>query len=115
MKLDWHRSILYITIMGMEGCALYALMNLVNVHAINESLFIPGLLLLYPASFGVNLLIKRLRWHIAWLQIISWLACAGAILLMVKAQLFADSAGLSGKRLVGLNHVNLINTQPGAF
>jgi len=91
MKLDWHQGILYVTILGMEGCMLYALITLLNEQVADARLFILGLLLLYPAAFGFNKIIQRLRWHKGWLYTISWLVWAGAMLLMVKVQLFNDS------------------------
>jgi hypothetical protein len=62
MKLDWRRGILYVTIMGMESCWLYALIALLNKQVAGGHLSTLGLLLLYPLAFGFNKLIQQLRW-----------------------------------------------------
>ena len=89
MKLDWRQGILHITTMGVEGCCLYALMTLLNERVAGGSLFIVGLLLLYPLAFGFSKLIQRLHWHRGWRYAISWLVWVIVMLLMVKIQLFS--------------------------
>ncbi len=92
MKLDWRRGVLYATTMGMEGCWLYALIALINRQAVEERLWVIGLLLLYPVSFGFNWLLQRRRWHRILLSTISWVVWVGAMLLIVKIQIFSDLA-----------------------
>ncbi len=88
MKLDWRQSILYIAVLGMEGCWLYVLLSLLNTKAAGGHLAVPGVLLLYPVAFIFNWLLRRLRWPRACLWSVSWLAWAVSMLLMIKVQVF---------------------------
>ena len=92
MKLDWRKGILYITTIGIEGCWLYALMALLNKQVADERLSILGIMLLYPLSFGLNSLLRRLRWPKVCLRIISWVAWVVGMLFIVKIQLFGGLA-----------------------
>ncbi len=88
MKLDWRKFTLYVATIGIEGCWLYALMALLNKRVADDRLSIFGILLLYPISFGLNRLLRRLRWPEVCLGTISWLAWVVGILLIIKIQLF---------------------------
>lgn len=90
MKLDWRQGILYVTILGMEGCWLYALTVLLNKQVTDGRLSVLGLLLLYPLAFGFNRLLQYLRWPKFCLGTLSWLIWVVGMLLMVKIQLFSD-------------------------
>lgn len=90
MKLDWRHAILYITIMGMEGCWLYASIVLLNTQVAQGLLSAAGILLLYPLSFILNRLLIHLHWHRAFIFFISWLAWLAGMLLIVKVQLFSS-------------------------
>jgi len=92
MKLDWRRGILYVTIMGMESCWLYALIALLNKQVAGGHLSTLGLLLLYPLAFGFNKLIQQLRWPQVGLRSTSWLAWAVGMLLMMKTQMYSGAA-----------------------
>ncbi len=92
MKLDWHKGVLYVAIIGIEGCWLYALMVLLNKQAADESLSILGILLLYPLSFVLKTLLRRLQWPAVFLRIISWVVWVAGMLLTVKMQLFVSLA-----------------------
>ncbi len=83
MRLDWRKSILYVTTLGTVGCWLYAIMAGANKQVADEQLSVIGLLLLYPISFAFNKLLQRLRWHRIWMRTVNWLAWAIAMLLMV--------------------------------
>jgi len=61
MKPDWRQIILYVTVMGTEGCWLYALVAMLNEKIASGCLSVLGLLLLYLASFGFNLNRGNLR------------------------------------------------------
>lgn len=91
MKLDWRQGILYVTIMGVEYCWLYALLVLLNNQVADGHLSILGLLLLYPLAFIFNMLLERLRWPNPYLRSISWLAWVVGMLLIVKIQLFGGA------------------------
>jgi hypothetical protein len=91
MKLDWRQGILYAATIGIEGCWLYAIMALLN-RQVAERLSIFGILLLYPLSFGLNRLLRRLRWPVVCLRIISGIAWVAGMLLIVKIQLFGHLA-----------------------
>ena len=92
MKPNWRQGILYVTLIGTEGCWLYALLVLLNRKVADGSLATFFLLFLYPVAFGFNRLLRWLRWPEFWLRIISWLAWVVATLLIVKAQLFGSLA-----------------------
>lgn len=94
MRQDRHQIIVYIAIMGMEGCWLYTLMAVANKHAADGCLSVPLLLLLYPLAFIINRVLQRLQWTKVYLYIISWLVWVVGMLLMVKVQLFGG-LGLS--------------------
>lgn len=64
MKQDWHKGILYVAAIGIEGCWLYALMALLNKQVADERLSIFGILLLYLISLGLNRVLLRLRWPV---------------------------------------------------
>lgn len=96
MKLNWREYVLYVTAMGMEGCALYTLLTLLNKQVAGGRLFIFEFLLLYLLSFGFN---QVLRWPRAFRYPLNGLVWAIAMLIMVKTQLysqlgFSDSAWL---------------------
>jgi hypothetical protein len=95
MKLDWRKSILFITIAGMEGCWLYALITLLNEKLAGGSLSVGGLLIFYPLSFIINRLLRRLHLHQVFILGLSLLAWALVTLLMIKIQLFGNSAWIN--------------------
>jgi hypothetical protein len=90
MKMDWRQGILYITVLGMEGCWLYALITMFNGQVADGRLSILGLLLIYPLSFGFNWLIQRLLWKKVYIHGLSWLVWLLAMLVTVKIQLFLN-------------------------
>jgi len=92
MNLNWRQSIIYVTIMGMEGCWLYALLVLLNNKVADGRLSILGFLLLYPVAFGFNKLLRWLGWHRFFRDTANILAWGAGMLLMVKAQLFSSLA-----------------------
>ena len=87
MKLNWHRVIIYVAIVGMEGCWLFILLALLNEEVADGRFSIFGILLLYPAAFAINALLARLRWPKICLWGVSWLIWLIAMLLIVKIQL----------------------------
>jgi len=88
MNLDWRKFVLYAAVIGIEGCWLYALLSLLNHKVASESLSVFGILLVYLISFGLNGLLRRLRWHYLVIRIINWLGWAVAVLLVIKVQLY---------------------------
>lgn len=91
MKLDWRQGIINVAIMGIEGCWLYALLAIINQQGTGGRLSIPGLLLLYPAAFVLNTVLRRmLRWQIL-IYIVNVLTMGAGILLMVKVLLHSSS------------------------
>jgi hypothetical protein len=88
MRLDWRQAVVYIAVMGMEGCWLYTLLALLNNRAVNGQLSVMGILVLLPVAFIVNLWLGRLRWPKACVWVVSWLGWVAGTLLMVKVQLF---------------------------
>lgn len=90
MRLDWRRGIVYAAIMGMEGCALYVLLILLNEKVASGRLAIYQFLLTYPLVFAFNLIFKHLKWPGVIIYPVNLLAWAVVMLLMLKAQLYAD-------------------------
>ncbi len=89
MKPDWRQGILYLIIMGMDCCWLYALLILLNKQVTDGHLSIPWLLLLYPLAFIFNKLLQRLRLSKVYLYAVNGLVWAIGMLLMVKTQLYS--------------------------
>lgn len=92
MKPDWRQGVLYAAIMGMEGCWLYTLMAMFNKPVADGRLSIFGILLLYPLSFGLSGLMRRLPWPEFCRRTISLIAWALVMLFVVKIQLFGGLA-----------------------
>jgi len=92
MKTSWSRVALYITIMGMECCWLFAILSVANGLILQGRLSIIGLLALYPVAFGINMMMARLNLPKAYLNLISWVIWAGAAMLLVKLQLYGSLA-----------------------
>jgi hypothetical protein len=90
MKTSWSRIALYITIIGMEGCWLFAILSVVNGLVLQGRLSVIGLLALYPVAFGINILVARLKLPKAYLNLISWVIWVGAMILLVKLQLYGS-------------------------
>lgn len=90
MKLVWQKGVLYVAIIGMEGCWLYALMALLNKQVAGGCLSVLGMLIVYPLAFVFNMLLQHLRCPKACIWGVSWLAWAMSMLLIVKVQLFGD-------------------------
>lgn len=92
MKLDWRQSILFITIIGMEGCWIHTSMALLNRQVAQDRLSTLGILLLLPVSFVFNMLLRRLSWPKICHFIVSWLGWVAAMLLIIKIQVFGNLA-----------------------
>jgi hypothetical protein len=92
MKPDWRKVIIYFTVIGVEGCWLYALTVLLNKQVAGGLLSVPGILLIYPLAFIVNLLLYRLKWPGFFLTCISWVLWAISLLVSVKVQLAGNLA-----------------------
>jgi hypothetical protein len=104
MKLDWRQAIVYLTLIGVEGCWLYALLSLLNNRAVDGRLSILGILVLLPIAFIFNLLLGRLRWPRAWVLVVSWLGWVVGVLLVVKIQLFGGLPLSDPKWLLAIPH-----------
>jgi hypothetical protein len=102
MKLSWQKGVLYVAIMGMEGCWLYALMALLNKQVAGGYLSVHGILIIYPLGFIFNMLLLRLRCPKACIWGVSWLAWAMSMLLIVKAQLFGGLSLLDSTWLLSV-------------
>jgi len=92
MKTNWSRMALYVTVMGMECCWLFSILSVANGLILQGRLSIIGLLALYPAAFVINMMIARLKSPKAYLNLISWVIWAGAMMLLVKLQLYGSLA-----------------------
>jgi len=54
MNKAWRDRILRLSISGIELCALYTVLSLVNFRAANSALSIVGILIIYIISLGFN-------------------------------------------------------------
>jgi len=90
MKRDWRQIVLYITVFGMEGCWLYAFMAFLNNRAADNSLSVLLILGIFPLSFGINLLLRQLKWPLFLIRTISWFLWIIAMLISIKIQLFIN-------------------------
>ena len=88
----WRRVTLYATVMGMEGCAFYVLLMLLDMKVAGGILSIAGLLSLYALAFGFNLLLRRLRLRRVYGNIVNTLAWLIVMLLTVKVQLYSQAS-----------------------
>ncbi len=90
MKLDIRQGFLYLIVMGMEGCWLYALLFWLNEQAASGSLSIIGLLFIYPIAFILTKLLSLPRWPKTYFNAANWLMWLVVVLLVVKLQLFSE-------------------------
>lgn len=103
MKLDWRQGILYLTVMGMEGCALYMLLAVFNQQVAGGHLATVTLLLLYPLAFVINKMLRWLRLRTIFRYLIDAFAWAIALLLMAKVQLISQMGLFDTAWLAALN------------
>ncbi len=90
MKINWRQDIVYATTMGVEGCALYVLLVLLNEQVTDGRLTILQFLLLFPLVFVFNKMLQWWRWPRALSYPINGLLWIIGMLIMVKTQLFSD-------------------------
>ena len=95
MRPNGRIILLYCCLLGIEGCGLYLILDLLNIKTVDNTLSVFGLLALYPISFIINKAVYQLRWYRFFLFILSWLLWAIAFLLMIKFQLFAGTSFLT--------------------
>ena len=88
----WHQIVVYLSLLGLEGCWLYAFV-LMGVTGIPESnLSAPLLMVFFPLSFIITVLFDRTGWHRIARQVVVWLCWVAALLLMVKMHLYPQTA-----------------------
>ena len=92
MKNYWRQGILYLTALGMKGCWLYVIIDLLNKQVVDGRLSVIGLLFAYPLAFCFWAFLMRLRWPEIRVHSIYWLVWVMAVLLTVKIQLFGELA-----------------------
>lgn len=90
VTLNWQKIVLYVTSIGMEGCWLYVIVNLLSVKVAEGRISAAGFMLFLVVAFLYNRLLGTLKWHRLLLRTISWLTWVIAMLLMLKIQLFSD-------------------------
>jgi hypothetical protein len=96
------QAALYIAILGMAGCWLYALLHLINELAVDSSLHVTGILLFLPVSFALNKVIRMLRWRYLLNYVVTVLMWLIFMLLAVKIELFPDIAWLDSSWLAAI-------------
>jgi hypothetical protein len=89
--LDVKNIFIYITMLGMEFSWLYAVLNAAN-KSVADKLAIPLLMSALLISFGVSAGLRYLHWPKFTLTSLSWLIWPIVMLLMIKVQLFPDTA-----------------------
>jgi hypothetical protein len=89
--LDLRNIVIYITIFGMEISWLYAALNAIN-KAVADRLSIPLLMVTLLISFGISRGLRFLPWPKAAQTFLSWIIWSIGMLLMVKVQLFPETA-----------------------
>lgn len=82
---------IFITLLGMEFSWLYAVLNAAN-KSVADKLAIPLLMTALLISFGVSSGLRYLPWPKFTLTVLSWLIWPMVMLLMIKVQLFPDTA-----------------------
>jgi hypothetical protein len=92
MKLNWNKMFLYGMAMIMEACWLYILLAFLNRQAAGSRLSVIGILLLFPAAFIFNRLLYRWPLPKFSFRYFNWVTWAIAMLLVIKIQLFNDTA-----------------------
>ncbi|MBI2869965.1 MAG: DUF4129 domain-containing protein [Chloroflexi bacterium] len=85
-------NVLYLTVMGMEGCCLYAFAALMDRQVAGGQLSLAGLMALYPVAFLVDRLLRRTGWHSFFRNALGWLAWFPAMMLTIKLQLYGGLA-----------------------
>ena len=88
MKYYGQRIVLYLSLVGMEGCWLYAFILLAAAGTAGSAPSAPLLTALLPLSFVITMLLEQTGWHRILKLIAVWLCWAVATLLMVKLHLF---------------------------
>jgi hypothetical protein len=83
--------IIYITFIGMESAWLYAVLNAAN-KAVADRLSVPLLVLTLLISFFLSGSLRFLRWSKPALTALSWGIWPILMLLMIKVQLFPETA-----------------------
>ncbi|MFH1639338.1 MAG: DUF4129 domain-containing protein [Chloroflexota bacterium] len=102
MKRTWRQSAMYVAITGMELSWLYVWIAILGNKIAGYSLFVPGLLMIYGFSFGLNKLLdrrKQSRKHSLALNIVIWFA---SMLIITKIQLFAGTGLFDPTWLIAL-------------
>ncbi|MDO8567275.1 MAG: DUF4129 domain-containing protein [Dehalococcoidales bacterium] len=89
MRLDWRKVIVYGSVMGFDGCALYVLLALLNIRIADSRLSILQFMLVYPLAFMFNKALQGLRPR-RLLYPVNFFAWALVTLLMVKFQLYGE-------------------------
>jgi hypothetical protein len=98
MMKHFRNGLVFITILGMQICWLYTILNSLN-KSINDILSLPLLLLTLLLSLGISVFLKHWNWPKVALTAVSWVIWPPVMLLMIKLQLFpgadfTDSAWL---------------------
>jgi hypothetical protein len=91
LNINWRYLIVYAASLVMEGCWIYAFLLMLNSSTVDNRLWVPALVLIFPVSWVFHKLLQNLHWHKVPVFIVSWLVWLIVLLLLVKFQLFPDS------------------------
>jgi hypothetical protein len=91
VNINWRYLIVYAASLVMEGSWIYAFLLMLNSSTVDNRLWVPALVLVFPVSWAFHKLLQNLRWHKVPVFIVSWLVWLIVLLLLVKIQLFPDS------------------------
>lgn len=103
MMLDLKNFFIYITILGMEFSWLYAVLNAAN-KSVADKLMIPLLMVTLLISFCVSRGLRFSHWPKFTLTLLSWFLWPIIMLLMIKVQLFPDTAFSNSIWLASVPH-----------
>lgn len=92
MRAHWHRIIVFLSLLVMEGCWLFAFISFANTSLPDSPLSAPLLMVFLPLSFIVAWLLERSGWHRSARLALRWLCWAASVLLMMKLHLYAHTA-----------------------
>jgi hypothetical protein len=94
ISIDWRQVAVYTAVVIMEVCWLYALLSVINNASVDGRISVFGVLAVFPVAVIFHKLLRSVRLHKILLSMVSWIAWLAGMLLLVKFQLYAETAWL---------------------
>jgi hypothetical protein len=85
------QTIVFMTLIGMELCWLYAVLNAIN-KSVSDVLYIPLLIMTLLISLAISWSLRFTHWPKPVLTALTWIIWPVIMLLMIKIQLFPKAA-----------------------